>query len=237
MPIKSHSFSKNLMVNSAIEDAVLNDAMLINEFMLKPKEEAIELLSSHFNLKASYAKIIVDKQLSLALFEASTLVNKDVTDFEKIQSLSEYSSSNKGQRLIKKMIDKYELLIELFARKASATANPFLFQIIGSSKRTSKAVKQILEEQIEIARSKMSTNYINNNPKVKQLRLARLEETFEKVAPGIDHKSSFIQLEALIKVADESGQYINKIDQATSEKIFDLVKQTQQGHNSYDRAY
>lgn len=227
MPIKSHSFSQKLMVTSAIEDAVLNDAMLINALMGKPKNEAIGLLTSHFNLKPTDANNIVEKQLSLALFEASTLVNEDVTDFEKIQSLSQYSSSKKGQILIRKMVNKYELLIELFARKASATANPFLFQIIGSSKRTSKAVKSILEPQIEVARSKMSTNYISNNPKVKQLRLARLEETFEKVAPEIDHESSFIQLDALIKVADESGQYINKIDLTTSQKIFDLVKQKQ----------
>lgn len=217
------------MLTSAIEDAVLSDSMLINEIMSKPDNECLELLTSHFHLDRELANTVLEKQLSLALFEASAIANEDVTDYESITPLSDISDTAKGRLLIKRMVHKYEILIELFARKASATANPFLFKMIGSSKRTSKAVKTILSPQIEISRSKISTNYTNNNIKVKQFRLAKLEETFEKIADKIDHKSSFIKLDALIRVADESGQYINKIDMTTSQKIFDLVEQKMQG--------
>jgi len=229
MTIKSHAFSQRLMITSCIEDAVLSDSMLINEILSRPNCESKLLLMNHFNLEETDANLVVDKKLSIALFEASTLVNESVTEVNDIKSLSVFSTTKEGKQLIKKMLEKYQILIELYARKASSTANPTLFKMIGSSKRTSKAVRNFLCHQIEESREKMSKNYEENNAKVKQFRLLKLEETFSKVAHTIDLNSNFYYIDALIKVADESGQYMNKIDKTISTNVFDLVDKIKQG--------
>lgn len=229
MTIKSHAFSQRLMLTSCIEDAVLSDSMLINEILSRSTSESKTLLVNHFNLEEEDADLVIDKQLSIALFEASTLVNEGVTEVHDIKNLSVFSASKEGQLLIKKMLEKYQILIELYARKASSTANPTLFQMIGSSKRTSKAVKNFLVHQIEESREKMSKNYEENNVKVKQFRLLKLDATFSKIAHTIDLNSNFYYIDALIKVADESGQYINKIDKTICTNVFDLVDKIKQG--------
>lgn len=229
MSTKKHSFGQRLMINSLIEDAVLNDMMLINGIVSMERQEAIHSLSETLNLDEDCCKTIINKKLSVALFEASSIVNENATSPEEIKSLGQFCMTDTGKEAVDRIIKKYITLIEIFARKGFATSNPILFDSLKFSRRTSRALQDLLSEQIEESYKNLPRSHFDLGVNVGRIRLENLDLVFDKISSKLDRLSPYVHAEAVMEVSDECGFEIKKISPEKIKEIFNLTNLYIQG--------
>jgi hypothetical protein len=231
MSNSKHSFNAKLMLSSALEDAVLRDSMLVNEILSLNNKAAKVELKKQFNLDDEIGNTIVERNLGIALFEASTLVNEGAKSAQDVKDLSMATKHKSGVNIVKLMVMKYSLLLEIFARKASAHTHKELFEALNVSRRTATTLKQVLSVNFEPIKQEIDKNRTPLTKPQKELRLHHLDSNFEKVGSQIDINSPYFLVEAAYKSADLCGLYFNEVNSSFIQKTFTLVEQYKQGNH------
>lgn len=224
MTVKSHSFGLKLMLDEAIEDAVHSDMFFVETLKQLPAEQQILALQTELGIADAVAKNIVDNELYIAIFEAATLINDDVTDLEKVRTLRQLAKKNGlsiAAELIEKMVDKYQTVINLFAHNISPHKQYCILKDVNISRRNAIAIRNILSNQIEKQR------YCFNDSVSQIVQLHRQNKVAEDVPGHINSLKNpryYIASKAIIYAAQQCETPINSLNEDLINKIFAVAE-------------
>ncbi|MDF9399109.1 hypothetical protein [Vibrio sp. 1180_3] len=156
MRVKSHQFSYELLINSAIDDAVQSDIVAINSIASKPEKERIPMLMEWFNLSKECASEIEFMKLFIVLIEAASEVNKNAKDLDDVTTLRAVSETKFGQDIIQKTLDKYRLIVQVEALNISFEQRTMIKAEMNISRRNAPKLRAILAPSIQLEKSKHS---------------------------------------------------------------------------------
>ncbi|MFL7013623.1 hypothetical protein [Enterovibrio norvegicus] len=231
MALKSHSFSYNLMLEQAIQDCVHTDMLVIDQLKSLSEDERVLALSDLFNLSSQLTRRINDKQLYIALFEASTLINRNVENIEDVISLRQACAKKTDHKLIRQMVEKYEITIELYAMKMSPFSQSMLCNELKCSRRGMAAVKAVLKQNITLEAKKIETEWRENELANPTLRKYMLIEAIKDIQTNYDDAKKGVwynTLWVLTHVLKSCQLYINQVDSKQISDIIDSVRLIQE---------
>lgn len=238
MTKKKHAFSTTLMVVDAKEDAVHSDMVVIDRLKKLPTADRLNAIRTTFNLSDDIAKRIVDNNLYIALIEASSLINNTAETSDEVTTLRAASGKNINHYLITKMVEKYEILIALFALQLSSFGQKEILAELQTSRRSANTIKAIFQPQITAYVKALENTRNENSAAIPQdasiaVRLYALSEMIKNI-PEIYTKVStgrwFNNLRVVIEMAQQCQVPINKIDKETIQKIYQQTKILEEGN-------
>lgn len=237
MTKKKHAFSTTLMVVDAKEDAVHSDMVVIDRLKKLPTVDRLNAIKSTFNLSDDVAKRIVDNNLYIALIEASSLINNTAESSDEVTTLRAASEKNINHYLIIKMVEKYEILIALFALQLSSFGQKEILAELQTSRRSANTIKAIFKPQIAEYAKKLEDARCENTSSIPKdssiaVRLYALSEMTKNI-PAIYSKVNsgrwFNNLRVVIEMAQLCQVPINKIDKETIQLIYQQTQKIEEG--------
>lgn len=220
------------MINEMALDAVMSDMLVLDRIKLMDKKEQTLALSEAFNLSEKLTKRIVEQGLHISLIEASTLINDQADSLASITTLRRASTSTKDHYLIKKMVEKYEILIHLFAHNLNPYSQQNVLKELDVSRRSAYAIKDVLQEQIaekvKTIESESSGSDVISGKTAKQYILDKTISNLEPLFMNMEKGLWFNNVRLLIEVSRTTQQPLNKISPEIVESILNTTMTVQQ---------
>lgn len=216
MATKKHSFSLALMIDAAISDAVHSDIVVIKKTQQLTIDEQVIQLQTSFNLSETLAKKIVNEKLYVALIEASTLINSQPECLSMVRTLRSACDDIKDHYLIKKMVEKYELIIDLFAQGM----NPYqkeILQRMEISRRAAYSLRDILDSLVDKKKSseenKTQENSTRKSKKIKTYILKDVCENIDSIKQKVSESDAiwYKDVRVILEISRASGININEM--------------------------
>ncbi|MFC5079590.1 hypothetical protein VTH8203_01344 [Vibrio thalassae] len=230
MSTRSWTFSYGILLNLAIEDAVHSDMVVINEILQKDAKEQVTLFQSWFNISEELAYKVTHSKLATGLIEAATLVNESVTEIASIQTLRRASETKKGQELIKKLIEKHELLAHIEALNIRYSQRDLLKSELNISRRNAAKLREIMDAPVRVVREQNSfiqseVKLSRNTSAVDKFRSYKAKDDIpaivKRTSPNYPISSAIVSfaLHAKMEIRDINREILDDIVAAVTENM------------------
>lgn len=235
MATKRNTFGESLFLRERINDAVDSDMLVIDRLKNLPRETQELHISDSFNLSEKMTKKIVDSNLYIALVEASTLINKDCQCIDDVTTLRKATESNKNHPTIVKMVEKYEVLVDLLACGMDPHSQGIICAELVFSRRSAKTVKALLADQVR-EKGKGLTIYSSSKKHCgatlfRKHKLQELGDDLESVYADMEKGNHYNGLRLIVELSKKSEVAVGKFTNELLTKSIDFVEETKENKN------